>query len=319
MKKILKMSALFLIIVSLAVFTLACTAPATDGDADGGDIPQPSNDPVKISLSENGISADNTSGLTVSDNTLTINAPGTYKLSGKLSDGQVIVDTLSKGDVFLVLSGVDIHCSNNAPIYCKQAKNLYIVLEKDTDNYVSDGNNYILPLGEDEPDAAVFSKDDLFIMGEGNLFVTASYNDGITGKDDVNIESGNITVNAANHGIKGKDSLEIKGGSVTVTAAGDGLKSTQDNDATLGFVEIKAGQVKITAGDEGIQAYTNVIVSGGSISINSVDSAVKAEQVIELKGGKIAIETYNNSPFSALKIENSDNVEVTVSGNKFYF
>ncbi len=319
MKKILKISALFLVIASLTVFAFSCTAPEDSTVPGDGNLPEPSNDPVNITLSENTISADNTSGLTVSGSVLTVNAPGTYKLSGKLTDGQIIVDTLSKGDVFLVLSGVDIHCSNNAPIYCKQAKNLYIVLEKDTTNLVSDGGSYILPVGEDEPDAAIFSKDDLFIMGEGSLTVTANYNDGITGKDDVNIESGNITVTAANHGIKGKDSLEVKGGSVTVTAAGDGLKSTQDNDATLGFVEIKAGSVKITAGDEGIQAYTNVIISGGDISISSVDSAVKAEQVIDLQGGKITVESYDNSPFSALKVEPSDNVQVTVNGNKFEF
>jgi len=222
-------------------------------------------------------------------------------------------------NIFLVLAGAEITCSDFAPIYCKQAKNLYIYLEKDTTNKITDGNNYVLAEGTDEPDAAIFSHDDLFIMGEGTLIVDANYNDGITGKDDVNIESGKIVVDAVNHGIKGKDSLEIKGGNIEITANGDGLKSTQDQDATLGFVEIKDGAtVKITAGDEGIQAFTNVIIKGGNITIDSIDAAIKAEQVIEFKGGTIEINTYD-SPFSATKIEKTPEVSVTVNGSKYEF
>lgn len=315
MKKLLKLTSCVILISLMAVSVISCKGPADNTD---GTLPAPSDDPVNVTLSDDGISADDTSGLSASGSTLTINAPGTYKLSGSLSDGRIIVDTLNKGDVFLVLSGVNVHCTNTAPLFCKQAKNLYIVLDKDTENYFSDGNNYIFSQGEDEPDATVFSKDDLFIMGEGSLFVDANYNDGITGKDDVNIESGNVTVDAVNHGIKGKDSLEIKGGNVSVTALGDGLKSTQDQDATLGFVEIKGGNVILKAGDEGIQAYTNVLISGGNITINSADAAIKAEQIIDLDGGTLSITTYD-SPFSALKVESADGVSVTVNGNKYEF
>ncbi len=313
MKKIFKISSLFIVVSMLVVSAVSCKS----GTQSSG-LPQPSDDPVNVTFSGDSISADDTSGLTISESTVTINAPGTYKFTGELSDGSIVVDTLQKGDVFLVLAGVNINCSSSSPIHGKQAKNIYIVLEKDTENYVSDENSYILPAGEDEPDAAIFSKDDLFIMGEGSLFVDANYNDGITGKDDVNIESGNITVDAVNHGIKGKDSLEIKGGKVTVTALGDGIKSTQDNDPALGFVEIKAGDVTIKAGDEGIQAYTNVIISGGNISIDSMDAAIKAEQTINVSGGSLSIETYD-IPFSAMQIEENGKANVTVNGNKYEF
>ncbi len=314
MKKIIKLTALTLAMVLFALSVFACTGTPAGSD----ETPQPSKNPINITLSGNSISADKKSGLSISETTITINAPGTYKFTGTLDDGNIIVDTLEKGDVFLVLAGAEITCSDYAPIYCKQVKNLYIYLEKDTTNKITDGNSYVLAEGEDEPDAAIFSHDDLFIMGEGSLIVDANYNDGITGKDDVNIESGNITVDAVNHGIKGKDSLEIKGGKIEITATGDGLKSTQDQDATLGYVEIKAGDITITAGDEGIQAYTNIIIKGGNIKIDSIDAGMKAEQVIELKDGTIDINTYD-SPFSATKIENDSEVTVNVNGAKFEF
>ena len=314
MKKIIKITSLTLVMLILALSVISCT-----GTNPAEQLPQPSKNPINITLSGSSISADKESAVKIEGTTLTINAPGTYKFKGNLTDGNIVVDLVEKGDVFLVLAGVDITCNDYAPIYCKQVKNLYICLDKDTTNTITDGSSYNLAEGTDEPDAAIFSHDDLFIMGEGKLVVNANFNDGITGKDDVNIESGNIVVNAANHGIKGKDSLEIKGGNIEITANGDGLKSTQDQDATLGFVEIKEGaNVKITAGDEGIQAQTNVIIKGGNIEISSVDAAIKAEQVIELKGGNIDINTYD-SAFSAPKIDKNNEVNVKVNGEKYDF
>lgn len=318
MKNISRVFSLVILSAVLVLSATSCTGTNPGMQDDGEKIPEPSNDPVIITLEETKITANDEKGLSVNDTTLTINAPGTYKISGRLSDGSIIVDTLQKGDVFLILSGVDITCLNSAPIYCKQVKNLYLVLDKDTVNTVTDGVSYVLPVGEDEPDAAIFSKDDLFIMGEGSLVVNAKYKDGITGKDDVNIESGNITVTAKDHGIKGKDSLEIKGGTVTVNATGDGLKSTEDMDATLGFVEISGGKITITAGDEGIQAQTNVVIKGGEINITSVDDAVKAEQIVSVLGGTLDITT-NETPFSGMKIENDSSAKVTVNGKDFKF
>lgn len=317
MKKISKIAVLLAMAFALAFTAVACKAP-DDAPLPGGDLPQPSESPVNVTLSQSAISVDNSTGVSISGSTLTVNAPGTYKLSGELTNGRIIIDTLNKGDVFLVLAGVNIHCNNSSPIYCKQAKNLYIVLEKDTENRVSDGNNYIFEPGLDEPDATVFSKDDLFIMGQGSLIVDANYRDGITGKDDVNIESGNITVDSVNHGIKGKDSLEIKGGNVNINALGDGLKATQDNDATLGFVEIRGGNVAVVAGDEGIQAYTQVIISGGNINIKSADDGVKSEQLISVSGGVLTVNT-SDSAFSSAKVEGSAEANVTVNGNKYSF
>ena len=317
MKKTVRSLFAFVLMFVIAVSVFSCTAPE-EGPLSEEPLPQPDGNPVNITLADGTTSADNSAMLSIAGNTVTINAPGTYELTGSLTNGQIIVDTLNKGDVFLVLAGINVHCENSAPIFCKQAKNLYVVLEKDTENYISDGKSYVFAPGQDEPDATLFSKDDLFIMGEGSLFVDANYNDGITGKDDVNIESGNITVDSVNHGIKGKDSLEIKGGNVKVTALGDGLKSTQDNDATLGFVEIKGGNVNITAGDEGIQGYTQVLIKGGNITINCENTAVKAETVITVSAGTLAITSYDGA-FSSSKVEGSADANVTFNGNKYSF
>jgi hypothetical protein len=61
-------------------------------------------------------------------------------------------------------------------------------------NSVTDGSNYSLASGEDEPNAAIFSKSDLTINGSGTLDVDGNYKNGIVGKDDLVITEGRSTL-----------------------------------------------------------------------------------------------------------------------------
>ena len=168
---------------------------------------------------------------------MTITAAGTYVVSGSLDDGQIVVDTEDKETVRLVLNGADITCSTSAPIYVKSADKIILILADGTENQVTDGDSYVLEDAEsDEPNAAIFSKSDLTINGDGSLIVKANYNDGIASKDDLKIVSGDITVDAVNDAIKGRDCIGVKDGTIKVTAGGDGLQSTNDEDPEKGFI-----------------------------------------------------------------------------------
>ncbi|MEI7432829.1 MAG: carbohydrate-binding domain-containing protein [Methanomicrobiales archaeon] len=229
-----------------------------------------------IKLNGNSISLEG-SGATVNGNTVTITSAGTYNVGGTLNNGQIKVDTQDAETVKLVLNGMDISCSTSAPIYVVNAEKTVITLTAGTKNTVTDGSSYT---GQDstsgEPDAAIFSKDDLTINGDGSLTVNANYNDGITSKDDLKINGGSIAVNAVNDGIRGRDSVVIKGGTTTIKAESDGIQSTNDDDSTKGYVSIKDGTVKIISGADGIQAETSLTVSGGSITIASGGGAGKS-------------------------------------------
>lgn len=207
-------------------------------------------------------------GAEAKDGTVTITAAGTYVLSGKLSEGQVVVDAQDDGDVHLVLNGVDIHDSDSAPIHVKEAGKAVITLAAGTENTVSDGETYVFPDdSDDEPNAAVFSKADLTMNGEGQLTVNANYKHGINSKDDLKIMSGTLLVNAADDGIRGKDMVAVQDGNITVTAAGDGIKSNNDSDEAKGFVAIAGGTFDIQAGNDGIQAETSLVVDGGTFDL----------------------------------------------------
>lgn len=209
-------------------------------------------------------------GATVQGDTVTIQSGGTYIISGTLNDGQIIVDSEDQETVRLVLKGAQITCLNSAPIYVKNAEKTIITLAEGTANTISDGDSYVLEdSSADEPDAAVFSKDDLTINGGGSLTVNANYNNGITSKDDLKITGGNIIVNSAGDGLKGKDCIAVKSGCIEINAENDGLKSTNDQDSEKGFIYIEGGTLEITAGNDGIQAETSVLVKDGDITICS--------------------------------------------------
>ena len=217
------------------------------------------------------------SGATVNGDVITITSAGSYNISGALNDGRIIVDTVDKETVGLVLNGADIACSTSAPIHVINAEKTVITLADGTENYVTDGTSYIFEDAEsDEPNATIFSNDDLTINGNGSLTVNANYNNGITSDDDLKITGGSITVNAVNDGIKGRDSIAVKDGTITVNAGGDGMQSNNDEDAEEGYISIEGGTLNITAELDGIQAETRLVVSGGDITISSGGGSINS-------------------------------------------
>lgn len=228
---------------------------------------------IPIALDGSSIVAD-ADGVEIEGSTVTITAPGSYTLSGTLDDGSVVVDSDDDGIVRLVLDGVDITNGSGAPIAVMGADKAMIVLADGSVNRLEDAADYVFPDPEDdEPNAALFSKDDLTIDGSGSLTVEAHYNDGIASKDGLVITGGDITVSAADDGIRGKDYLVVYGGKLTISAGGDGLKSDNDDDADRGYIWIVDGSLDVTAGADGLQAETDLLVSDGDFDIVTADGS----------------------------------------------
>lgn len=216
-------------------------------------------------------------GAEVKDNKVNITAAGTYKVTGTLADGQIVVNVGDSEKVYLLLDDANITSSNNSPIYVKNAKKTIIALADDSKNYIEDGKEYALDADSDEPNAAIFSKDDLTFIGEGYLEVKGNYKNGIVSKDDLRIQSGNIKVTAVNDGIKGKDSVTVKNADVTVEAQCDGIKSDNNTDESKGYIWIEDGSFVINSGEDGIQAETDLLISSGSFKITTAGGSTNAE------------------------------------------
>jgi predicted small lipoprotein YifL len=246
----------------------ATAANSTDHDNEQDYLSDSSHE-TRIALNGNSITVDG-DGVTADGSKVTITSAGTYRISGSLSDGQIVVDTDDAETVRLVLDGVNIHSYTGAPLYVMAAEATMIVLAEDSANTISDAEAYVFENAEeDEPNAAIFSKDDLTIYGDGSLTVEGNYNDGIASKDGLIIAGGTITVRSVDDGIRGKDYLVVKGGYITVDAQGDGLKSDNDQDATEGYISVETGVIDITCGGDAIQAQTDVVIRDGKFTLSS--------------------------------------------------
>lgn len=214
-------------------------------------------------------------GATTENGILTITKEGTYVVTGNLTEGQIRVETTDTEKVQLVLNGVTIHNSNNAPIYLKSADKVFITLADGTTNTLTDGTEYI-QTDENTIDAVIFSKTDLAINGSGTLNITANYKHGIVSKDDLVITGGTFNISSVKAGLNGKDALKIKDGNFNISSSdGKGLTSKHDSDTTKGYVYIVGGTFNITNCTEGIEG-TAIIIEGGDIDVTASDDGLNA-------------------------------------------
>lgn len=223
-----------------------------------------------------------TDGVTVSDGVITITKAGNYRLSGTY-EGQIKVEAADSDMVRLILDNATITNSTGAAINVVEADEVVIYTASGTTNTVSDGSSYS-DTASGSPDAAIYSKSDLTLAGEGTLKVEGKYEEGIHTTDGLVIASGTLEVTAANTGIKGKDYVDILDGTITVTATKDGIKATNDTDGNRGWVRLSGGTVNISAGDDGFKAERVLEISGGTLNITQANEGIEAQYINILDG-----------------------------------
>lgn len=240
-------------------------------------------------------------GATADGSTVTISAPGTYRISGTLDDGQVIVSSEADGLVRLVLDGADITSSTGSAIAVTQADDVSVVLADGSSNSLTDASTYE-DTSEDAPNAALFSSDSMAISGTGALNVTGRSNDGIASKDGLVIASGDITVTAVDDGVRGKDFLVVTGGALDVDATGDGLKAdnedgTNDDGETVGYAALLGGEITVASGDDGVHAESDLLVDGATVTVSESVEGLEAAHIL-VAGGTVDV-TSSDDGFNA--------------------
>lgn len=281
MKKILAIALLMAFTVALCACGSSSSAPAAD---------------ETLIMLEGSSATVKGGGASVSGGTVNIKSAGTYRISGSLDDGCVIVDTGEVAtEVTLVLDGADICCTSGPAIHIKQAKDLRVVLADGSMNTLTSGAEGS-PVAEDASGAALYSEDDMDIEGAGALTVLGYINNGIGSKKDLDLNSGNIFIDAVNNGIRGANSVEIKGGAVTVHADNDGVKATETDKPGKGYVSVSGGEVTVIAMGDGISAATELNITGGTLAVEAVgdgqlksSKALKAVTDLNITGGSVTL------------------------------
>ncbi|CAH1227313.1 hypothetical protein PAECIP111891_06120 [Paenibacillus allorhizoplanae] len=289
-----------------AVTTTGTTTAAASGKAVTTDVIQKvefaaedaytdwaSANPTKISLTGTSATIEG-EGAAAKDGKIAITKAGTYVVSGKLTDGQITVNVKDKGVVRLVLNGVEISNSTSSAIFVEEAGKAIISLQEGTENIVSDGTKYVYPdATTDEPNSAIFSKDDLTSNGAGKLVVKGNYNNGITSKDKLRITGGTLDIKAVDDGVMGRDLVAVQAGTLTIDAGGHGIKTSNDKEGEEGYISFAGGTFTIKSGEDALHSSGGLDVSGGDLHINAGDDGIHAEVSLAIAGGTIDITQSN--------------------------
>lgn len=222
---------------------------------------------VTVKLADDGSTVDG-AGVRIDGKTVTITEEGTYRFSGTLSDGQIVVDTTNETKLQIVLDGVSIQNPNSAAIYIKQADKVFLTTSNGSKNTLSVTGDYI-QTDDNTVDSVIYSKDDLTLNGAGTLSIQAAYGHGVVSKNDLLLTSGTYEVSAAQHAFFGQDSVRIADGSFAIQSGKDAIHAENTTDVALGFLYIANGEFSITSETDGISASSTLQVDGGNFYIKT--------------------------------------------------
>lgn len=301
----MKNKLLFALLLAAALPLAACSKEPSGTEPASG-TEEPKLEGTVITLSDSGIDVKG-GGARASSGVAAISASGTYTVTGAISNGQILIDTGDDAmDVVLILNNADITNPAGPAIYIRQAKQVRLQTAAGSVNRVVSGTEADAAAVNDQSSgAAIYAEDDLDIEGEGSLEVLGYINNGISCKDDLDVNSGTLSVTAANNGLRGSESVDIKGGTITVAAGNDGVKSTSADKEGKGAVTVSGGSLTITAGGDGISAETELTVEDGEVNVVTTgdpdarsSKALKAQTNLTLSGGMVTLSATDHAVHS---------------------
>ena len=273
-------------------------------------------DAVTVSFADGGSSVSDTS-TEVEDNTVRITKAGTYRITGTISDGQIIVDAPDDAKIQIVLDNASVTCKGGAALYIKNADKVFVTTAEGSVNTLSSVGEFTAD-GDTNVDGAVFAKSDITFNGAGTLNISSDSKHGIVCKDDLKFTSGTYNVTSASKGIDCNESVRVAGGTITVTSGTDGIHAENTEEPEKAFVYICGGNITITSENDAIDASGEVTVTDGSINITANGGASNAPAHSGDFGGGFRWDWDNRSSDSETTAESCKGIKsgtlITVSG-----
>ncbi len=122
-------------------------------------------------------------------------------------------------------------------------------------------------------------------------------------------------IKAGDDGIIGKDSVQIRDGSINIECADDCIKSSKDDDPEKGYVVIDGGDITL-ASDEGhgVQAVYVFVMNDGKLTVKGSNEGIESLNIVQ-NGGIIDINSKDDGVNVSDKRADSES-ESTDAGNE---
>ena len=243
---------------------------------------------------------------------VTIREAGTYRVSGKLTQGQLAVDLGAEAEedasavVTVVLDGVDVTCTV-APAFMVYSVYECGSTDEETASPTVDtskaGINVILADGSENH----FTGSHVArIYQEGTTDKLHKYDGAFYSRMSMNISgeaegTGVLSIAADNEGLGSELHLTINGGVIDIRSQDDGINTNEDG---VSVTTINGGTLRISAGmgseGDGIDSNGHLVINGGSVYAaangRSGDGGIDADGDILLNGGcVVALGTRNDA------------------------
>ena len=237
---------------------------------------------------------------------VTITQPGTYRVSGTLSLGQLAVDLGEDAEedpeavVTLILDGADITCTVAPAVIFYNVYECASGDEEDASPAVDTsaaGANVVLSDGSVNNITGSYVAR---IYKEGTTDKLHKYDGAFYSKMSMNVDgetagTGVLNLTADNEGLDSELHLTINGGVINITAENDGINTNEDG---VSVTTINGGTITITGGlgaeGDGIDSNGYLVVNGGTVLTTANPQA--GEGGICLNGGTvIALGSRNDS------------------------
>ena len=231
-------------------------------------------------------------GAVAENGKVTIRKAGTYLLSGTLEEGQLLVDAEEGAEITLVFDGFKISNSTDTPLLFESGSSITLVLKDGSENAVTD-----LRSSAEENKAAIYTKSDLTISGNGTLDVTGTAEDAIHSKTNVTVQGGTINLKAGDDAIHADETLTILDGKVTVLESEEGLEGL--------VVDIQGGDITVNASDDGLNASDGsgsdkapgqategaaIRISGGVLTVKASGDGIDSNGDLIISGGTVVVD-----------------------------
>ncbi|QJD85964.1 carbohydrate-binding domain-containing protein [Cohnella herbarum] len=248
---------------------------------------------------------------------VTITQPGTYRVSGKLSVGQLAIDLGDgaakdpKAVVVLILDGADITCTVAPAVIFYNVYEPYSASEdtKGVTDLSSAGAQVVLADGSANKVTGSYVAR---IYKEGTTKKLHKYDGAFYSKMSLNISgessgTGELRIQAANEGLDSELHLTINGGKIEIQSQDDGINTNEDG---ISVTTINGGYLKVNAGlgseGDGIDSNGYLTINGGTVvtmaNERSPDGGIDADKDIALNGGTVvALGTRNDATGSNSK------------------
>ena len=240
---------------------------------------------------------------------VTIDAAGTYVITGSATNSTIIVNASVDAEVHLVFDNVSITNTNKPAVYTVNAKNVYVTTTQNSTNNLKVTGEFTEDNGDDI-DAVIFAKTNITLNGLGTLNIDSSAN-GVASNNDLKVTGGTYNVNTTKHGFKALNSIRVADGTFNINATKDGFHSENEDDLTTGYVYIVGGNFTINSEDDGIQGTTITEIDGGTFDINAVEGIEGT--YVQINDGTIKIYATDDGINASEKTTNYD-VQIEING-----